>query len=374
MFGELPYDRYVFLLYVTPQPTGSLEHRNSTTFTMVPACFEDPALYVNKWLATAAHEFFHLYNVKRIRPAEMVPFDYLREQQTKLMWIFEGLTSYFDDRIVLRAGLTERTDYLAKIAKNITTLRTMPGRRYESLHDSSFDGWTKFMVKDENWQNRGISFYTKGLLVGMCLDLLIRQRSKGKGSLDDAMRAVYRDTKRKGYGGLTERRFRSACERAAGAALPEIFDDMLDTTEEIDFDRWLGLAGLAVKPDWPKRGRLQPPAKREGYVGAEWETREGRVYAAKVPLDTPALHCGLMVGDEVLFVNGRRIESASELTSRIRWAAPGSALAFTVARYGRRQDVSVVAGKAPPRKWKVVQKRTRSLPERKLGEKWLEAR
>jgi predicted metalloprotease with PDZ domain len=371
MFGELPYDRYVFLLYVTPQPTGSLEHRNSTTFTMVPECFEDPALYVNKWLATAAHEFFHLFHVKRIRPADLMPFDYLREQHTKLMWIFEGLTSYFDDRIVMSAGLMEREEYLAKIAKNVSTLRTTPGRRFESLHASSFDSWTKFMSKDGNWGNRGISFYTKGLLVGMCLDLLIRRRSNGKGTLADAMRAVYRDTKRKNYRGLTETRFRAACEKAAGAPLPEIFEGLLDTTEEIDFAEHLDPAGYALRPDWPKRERLQPDPRREGFVGAEWETREGRVFVAKVPIDTPALHCGLVPGDEVVFLNGRRIESAKALTDRIRWTSPGDTLTFTVARYGKRTDVPVLATKPVPPKWKLVAAKKRSLAQRKLGEAWL---
>ncbi|MEN8149617.1 MAG: PDZ domain-containing protein [Planctomycetota bacterium] len=372
MFGELPYDRYVFLLYVTPEPTGSLEHRNSTTLTMLPACFESPERYVNKFLATSAHEFFHLYNVKRIRPADLVPFDYLNEQHTKLMWIFEGLTSYFDDRIVMRAGLTEREDYLRKIANNVTTLRTTPGRRLENLHDASFDSWTKFMSKDANWGNRGISFYTKGLLVGMCADLLIRKRSKGRGSLDDAMRTVFRDTKRKNYAGLTERRFRSACEAAAGAKLPEIFDGMLDTTMEIDFDEYLGLAGYRLAPDRPKRGRLEPKATQEGFVGAEWETREGRVFVAKVPVDTPAHLCGLLAGDEVVFVNDRRVASAAELADRIRWAAPGDALRFLVARHGRPTEVAIVATKAPVAAWKVAKKRSRSLAERKLGEKWLE--
>jgi predicted metalloprotease with PDZ domain len=228
------------------------------------------------------------------------------------------------------------------------------------------------MSKDTNWGNRGISFYTKGLLVGMCADLLIRKRSKGKGSLDDAMRTVYRDTKRKGYSGLTERRFRAACEAAAGAKLPEIFDRMLDTTDEIDFDEYLDLAGYRLAPDRPKRGRLEPKPAKEGYIGASFETREGRVFVGKVPVDTPAHLCGLLAGDEVVFVSDRRIGSASELADRIRWAKPGDALRLLVSRYGRPTEIAVMVSKAPVKAWKVSKKRSRSLAERKLGEKWLE--
>jgi predicted metalloprotease with PDZ domain len=227
------------------------------------------------------------------------------------------------------------------------------------------------MSKDENWANRGISFYTKGLLVGMCLDMAIRERSRGKASLDDAMRTVYRDTRRKDYAGLTGKRFRAACEAAAGSPLPEIFDEILPGTDEIDFDEWLGRAGHSLKPDWPKRGRLEPAAKREGFIGAEWETREGRVYAAKVPLDTPALASGLLPGDEVLFLNGRRVESVKELSERIRWTKPGDTLRLVVSRYGRMVTIDLIATRTPPGKWKIVKKRNRSLPERKLGEAWL---
>ena len=147
---------------------------------------------------------------------------------------------------------------------------------------------------------------------------------------------------------------------------------MLDTTDEIDFDHWLSLAGYTVRPDRPKRGRLEPKPAREGFIGAEWETRNGRVHVAKVPLDTPAHLCGLLAGDEVVFLNDRRVTSAAELADRVRWAKPGDALRFLVARFGRPTDVTIVATKAPVTAFKVVKRTKRSLVERKLGEQWLE--
>jgi len=371
MFDELPYDRYVFLLYVTPRPTGSLEHRNSTTLTMLPRCFEEESWYVNRFLTTAAHEFFHAYNVKRIRPADLVPVDYSRIQHSTMMWIFEGLTSYFDDRIVRRAGLMGEKDYLKKIAKNVTTHRTTPGRVRESLVQSSFDAWVKFMVKDENWKNRGISFYTKGLLVGLCLDVEIRERSGGDATLADVMRAAYAESRRPGYQGLTLTRFRRLAEIAAGGPLPEIFDRYLDTTEELDLDGHLERLGLALKEDWGKRERLEPEPRKEGWLGFETKTREGRILVTRVPLDTPALRGGLAYEDEILFVEDRRVESEEALTRRIRHAEPGVPLRLTVSRHGLRRDLVLTPETPPARKWKLERAPKPSRRQERLYRRWI---
>lgn len=360
LFGDLPYERYVFLLYVTPSPTGSLEHRNSTTLTMKPECFVTEPLYVEKFLATASHEFFHLYNVKRIRPAELVPLDYLVEQRTSQMWVFEGLTSYYDDLLLVRAGLMDEKTWLGKLGKNVSTLRNMPGRRLETLADSSLDAWVKFMVKDENWQNRGISFYTKGLLLGIALDLAIRERSGDRRSLDDVMRGCFVESQGRSYRGLTAKRFRDLAEEAAGAALPEIFETGLATTEELDLEAALAAAGWKLEPDRKKGEGLDRAEKDEGWLGAETETKEGRLLVAKVPLDTPAMAAGLAPGDELLFADGRRIEDAADLVRRVRWTRPGTTLELTISRYGRRMDLPVELGPRPVTKWKVTPARKSS--------------
>ena len=374
LFGELPYDRYVFLLYVTPAPTGSLEHRNSTTLTMKPECFHAEPEYVKKWLATASHEFFHLYNVKRIRPAELVPFDYLHEQRSPQLWVFEGLTSYYDDLVLVRAGLMDEKVWLGKLGKNVCLLRSMPGRKLESLADSSRDAWVKFMVKDENWQNRGISFYTKGLLVGFCLDLEIRRRSNDNQSLDDVMRSIYRDSRSSGYRGLTEARFRKLCEDAAGSVLPVIFDTYVHTTEPIDFDTHLAAAGLKLTPDRKKPGELGRPEKDQGWLGLETTSTEGRLLVARIPTETPAHRAGLAPGDELLFLDGRRIESAADFDARIQWATPGDTLTLTISRYGRRRELPAQVGQHPVTTFLVVPDRKATAAAKRRRQRLLSGR
>ena len=196
---HIPYRRYVFFLHNSTERGGGLEHLNSTALQYPPYSYRPREKYEN-FLELAAHEFFHLWNVKRIRPEQLGPFDYEKEVYTGLLWVMEGITSYYDTLVVCRAKLFSAERYFKKTAERIQKYEDKPGRKRQSLSSSSFDTWIKLYQPNENAPNCQMSYYEKGELVGMCLDLEIRHRTRGRRSLDDVLRLLYAEWARKGKG------------------------------------------------------------------------------------------------------------------------------------------------------------------------------
>lgn len=202
--GQPPYERYVFMLHASGEGYGGLEHRNSTALiaqrTDLPKirAKDDKAAALKATdgyttlLGLISHEYFHTWNVKRLRPAEFKRYDYTRENHTELLWFFEGFTSYYDDLFLRRAGLIDDATYLQLVTKTINQVQQSPGQRVQSVAQASFDAWTRYYRVGENTPNATISYYTKGALVAMCLDLTLR--AEGRGSLDEVMRALWHRT------------------------------------------------------------------------------------------------------------------------------------------------------------------------------------
>ncbi|HLO86107.1 MAG TPA: peptidase M61, partial [Nostocaceae cyanobacterium] len=190
MFGGLPYDRYVFLLHLLGQAYGGLEHKNSCSLIYQRFGFRTQDKY-ERFLQLVAHEFFHLWNVKRLRPKGLEVFDYDQENYTPSLWFCEGTTSYYDLLIPLRAGVYDVKSYLSHLSKEITRYLTTPGRKVQPLTESSFDAWIKLYRQDANSGNSQISYYLKGEMVSLLLDLLIRSHQKNQRSLDDVMRQMW---------------------------------------------------------------------------------------------------------------------------------------------------------------------------------------
>ena len=202
--GQPPYERYVFMLHASGEGYGGLEHRNSTALIAQrtdlpkisakdakPAALKATDGYTTL-LGLISHEYFHTWNVKRLRPAEFKRYDYTRENHTELLWFFEGFTSYYDDLFLRRAGLIDDATYLQLVTKTINQVQQSPGQRVQSVAQASFDAWTRYYRVGENTPNATISYYTKGALVAMCLDLTLR--AEGRGSLDEVMRALWHRT------------------------------------------------------------------------------------------------------------------------------------------------------------------------------------
>ncbi|NUN49883.1 MAG: M61 family metallopeptidase [Candidatus Brocadiae bacterium] len=299
----VPYERYIFFTHFTDDGKGGgLEHLNSTSLAFPRFGFR-PNDRHERFLSLCAHEFFHLWNVKRIRPQALGPFEYGKENYTRLLWAMEGVTSYYDEHVLLRAGLLKAGGYLKKLGEKIERFLETPGRRVQSLAESSFDAWIKYYNPGEHSPNATISYYEKGLLVSMLLDLEIRRRSRGRRSLDNVLRQLWREYAAKGIG-FPEGRYEKICEEVAGASLRGFFDKYVRGTDELSFDRYLGAAGLRLAQKEPKDGE----PGRKPWCGLRTERKDGKTMVASVLADSPAHAAGINAGDELLALAGHRVD------------------------------------------------------------------
>ena len=343
MFGGLPYDHYTFLFYATTGPAlGGLEHRNSTAITLNP-WIGRPFKSYERVLEVTSHEFFHLWNVKRIRPKALGPFDYERETYTKLLWVMEGITSYYDDLICERARLYPEGRYLKKVAEAIEKYREKPSRLRQSLTASSFDTWLWRYEGDGNIVNRMMSYYEKGALVGMCLDLEIRRRTGNRKSLDDVMRHLWTEVAQKGRT-LEEDDLRPIVERVGGGSYKEFFDKYVDGTAEVPFESYLRIAGLELVKEPPKGEEAKDEPKALGWLGIGTRAGGERPVVTTVAEGSPAWTDGISTGDEILAIDGARVTSDNFL-NLLKDSAPGRRIRVSLFRGARLVHLPVRLGK-----------------------------
>lgn len=251
LFGELPIDRYLFLATVVGDGYGGLEHRFSSSLI----CGRDdlprpgdgaPSEGYRRFLGLCSHEYFHLWHVKRIRPQALIQGGLDSEVHTRLLWAFEGITSYYDELALVRCGVIDLPAYLQLLAETITRVMRTPGRLVQTLAESSFDAWTKFYKQDENAPNALISYYAKGALVALALDLTIRGQTGGERSLDTLMRALWDRHGRTGVG-VSERGLERLAAQVTGLDLDAFFQRALDSTEELDLSCLLAILGVEMR-------------------------------------------------------------------------------------------------------------------------------
>jgi predicted metalloprotease with PDZ domain len=253
IFGEVPYDEYTFI--GIGEGAGGIEHLNSTTVSFNASRMNnhEGTIAMLKFLA---HEYFHNFNVKRIRPIELGPFDYSRENRTNLLWFSEGVTVYYEYLLLNHAGIISKAEFLASVSENISAYENDPGRKYQSLVQASYNTWSDgpFGSRDPS-NDKSISCYDKGAIVGFILDLSIRNATSGKKSLDDVMRSLY-DNYYKTLGrGFTDAELQAECELIAGVSLSAEFEYVY-TTKDIDYEKYLSLAGLKLNSTKLKVGKL----------------------------------------------------------------------------------------------------------------------
>ncbi len=343
MWGAAPYERYSFFNLIGGGG-GGLEHRNSSVLMSGRWTASTREAYL-KWLRLASHEYFHVWNVKRLRPRALGPFDFERETHTRDLWIAEGITSYYDDLGVRRAGLSTDAEYLERLSQQIETLQTTPGRLVQSLSDASFDAWVKFYKQNENSKNSQVSYYNKGAVAAFLLDMRIRAASGGKKSLDDAMRLAYeRFSGDEGYGSED---FRRTVSEVAGEDLSAWFRRVVDSTEELEYDAALRRLGLRFK-----QAGGADDEKAAAWWGAKTEVRGGLLLVAEIPRGTPAFEAGIDVGDEIVAIDGYRL-LPGELGGRLENYRPGGAAEFLVARRGEMTAIPVTFGRKPPDEWRL---------------------
>ncbi len=254
-------DRYVFMTMVTGDGYGGLEHRASTA--LMAARKDLPTLGhptapegYQTFLGLVSHEYFHTWHVKRIKPAAFVPYDLQRENHTRLLWIFEGFTSYYDDLMLLRSGVITEKDYFKALAKQISSVMSAPGRKKQSVAQSSFDAWTRYYKQDENAPNAIVSYYAKGALVALAIDLSIRARSQGRHSMDDVMRLMWETYGRHFYQGqpkgVSESEFARIVDAATGVDLKTEIHAWTEGTEDLPLEKLLATQGIRLQWKEPK--------------------------------------------------------------------------------------------------------------------------
>jgi predicted metalloprotease with PDZ domain len=369
LMGGSPLQHYTFFYHLADGQTpvfAGLEHLNSTSIIVGRTAFRPEEDY-RRVLSVTAHEYFHLYNVKRIRPRVLGPFDYTKENYTHLLWAMEGSTDYFGGLLLLRAGLVPVPKYLEVTARKLQRYLNTPGRKVASLEELSFNAWIDLYKPFEETPNQSVSYYLKGDLVTLCLDLEIRSRTEGRSSIESVFRTLWEE-----YGsrnrGLEENEILPVANRVTGLDLSAFFERYISGTAEIDFSAFLGLAGLKIDaPERPPGKEDEPPA---GWLGVTIRDDGGRLRVVSVLDGGPGRRAGLSPDDEVVALDGQRV-TYGDLPKALQRHPPGSSVEVTVFRRGFLTQVTVETGKVPPEKLLLVPVESASPLARKVYEGWL---
>jgi len=344
-FGPLPYDKYVFL-NILNEAGGGLEHLNSTTLMASRWATSTRRRYTG-WLGLVSHEYFHLWNVKRLRPIELGPFDYESEVYTRSLWVAEGLTDYYGNLMLRRAGLVSDEEYLSALSSDIRALQTTPGRLVQPVEMASFDAWIKEYRPDDNSPNVAISYYTKGAVIGFLLDAKIRRATGGSRTLDDVIRTAY--ARYSGPKGFTPAEFRAVIREVAGADFGEWLRRALETTEELDYQEaldWFGLQFTAGAPAGGRRGG------ERSWQGLQLRDAGSRLVVSHVRRGTPGYASGINVDDEIVALGDYRVR-ADQWDGRIETLRAGDTVSVLVARRDELMRFPIAIADPEPDRWQL---------------------
>lgn len=343
-------DRYVFLSYALERGYGGLEHRWSSSLAIsrdaLPRHNEltDEKAYIIL-LGLISHEYFHLWNVRRLKPAAFTPMDMTQEVHTSLLWVFEGITSYYDDLGLVRSGVIDRQTYLTLLAKNLTRILRTPGRLTQSLADSSFDAWTKFYKQDENAPNAIISYYAKGALVALALDLTLR--SETSTNLDEVMRTCWQRFYLDGAPGMPEDGLEQVVSELAGKDMSTFFDLNIRETKDINIGELLKRFGvdLDLRPmaGFDDLGGPTDAPSHAVYAGIVFDAQQPQRIQS-ILIDSPAAAAGLSAGDILLAVNGTKSDR-SRFDALLKSSRPGDKLEVHAFRGNKLRVVSLILAK-----------------------------
>ncbi|WP_234733857.1 M61 family metallopeptidase [Tellurirhabdus bombi] len=363
VFGEHPCQDYTFLVHHTPTGGGGLEHLNSTTLQVRRDAYQKEGTYRN-FLSLVAHEYFHLWNVKRLRPKALGPFDYENENYTTQLWVSEGITSFYQNYLLRKANFIEPDTYVKMVAREITDIENQPGIAVQSVAESSFDAWIKGYRPNENSVNSTISYYDKGSVLGSLLNLEILASTKGQKNLDDLMRFMYDEYFKKQKRGFTDNEFQQAAEKIAGRKLTDFFQKYVFSTAPIDYNYFFRPVGLELAN--------MSGAKNDAYLGAITPTTrraDNRQIILAVRRDSPAWNDGLNVGDEILSINGSPV--GNDLNAQIASFKPGDTIEVAVNRTGLRQTIKVKLSNNPLVNYQLLSVQNPTAEQKSLYAKWL---
>lgn len=361
MLGGLPYEQFTFMWLLAPKNRGGLEHESSTVLTIPPASFDDRRGYLDV-MSLVAHEFLHLWNVKRIRPEGLTPYRYEQENYTRSLWWFEGGTSYLDWRILRMAGLCTVDEYLDHLGDEISRLEDTPGRMLQSASEASFDAWIKLYRADENTINSTISYYLKGEIICALLDVEMRVRSKGERGIDHVLAELWRAYGKEGRP-VPENGLFDVFDRVAGVSMRDVLEPWVDGREELPIDVVLAKMGLEVRRESNgRRGR--------GALGVRLRTSDGRAMITSVLRGRAAQKAGLDAGDEIVAIAGRRIEQG-KIEPVLNGHAPGTAVDLVISRDGALRTMSVTLDEPARDRIKIGLAEGASTAQKNMLQAWL---
>lgn len=374
MFGGLPYEHYTFIVHLSENGRGGLEHHNSTILLYPKNGFRDgpPGTQVDadgqpcdpylEFLRLVSHEHFHVWNVKRIRPSVLGPFDYQNENYTRDLWTVEGVTSYYENIGLLRADLLTPERFIGLLADSIKVLESIPGRRLHSLEDASLNAWVKLYRPDENTRNSSISYYLKGELVCFMLDAKIRSETQNKKSLDDVLCALWSHYQETGEG-YAEGSYGDWIQKTTGVDVSELLEAYVTSTRDLDWDTALVDVGLKLE----RTHKKETPG---AWLGAKTDARDGRLKITQTPTGSPAHQAGLYAGDELVALDGWRV-STSNLDSLLARYAPGSTISAHLFRRGQLIEREVTLAAPPEDQYTISIRDDASDSQRGLLQEWL---
>ena len=359
IYGENPNKRYVFIVHNYLKGGGGLEHLSSTVLGAARDGYATEAGYEG-FLGLVAHEHFHLWNVKRLRPIALGPFDYENENYTTNLWIAEGFTAYYDNLSVRRTNLFPVENYLKALAADFNTVDNTPGTKVQPLSQASFDAWIKSYRPDENTVNTSISYYNKGSVVGMLMDLEIINDTKGAKSLDDVMRYMYNEyykVKKRGY---ADAEFKAGVEKLAGKNLDDFYAKYINGIDDIDYNKYLGYAGYKVVDEY--EGLNAPD------LGLRTTTVAGKLKVAAVLRGTSSWVDGINVNDELVSIDG---VPATDPKTLIDGKQVGDKIQVVVMRDGRQLTLPVTLLKVTLKKYHIESVTEPTASQMTVRKKWL---
>ena len=360
LYGSLPYDRYIFLLHLSSNGYGGLEHKNCCTLNYPRFSFRAKDKY-NRFIQLVTHEFFHLWNVKRIRPKALENFDYDEENYTTSLWFSEGTTSYYDVLLPLKAKIYDSKTFFDNLSKDITKFLTTPGRKVQPLSESSFDAWIKLYRRDNNSDNSQISYYLKGEMISLLLDLLIRNRHNNQRSLDDVMRKMWEKFGHREIG-FTPFDLQTVIESVADTDLNDFFQRYLEETEELPFAEYLEPFGLEIKPIFEE--------ETIPYLGIKLQTENNKQIVNFVEVGSTAAVSGIDSGDELLALDGIRV-TGEQLNERLKDYQVGNIVQITLFHQDKLCTYRVELASPQPSRYEVVQIEQPSETQRQMLNAWL---
>lgn len=362
IYGENPNKNYVFIVHNYQRGGGGLEHLNSTVLGASRFSYSTEKGY-NSFLSLVAHEYFHLWNVKRLRPKALGPFDYSNENYTSELWIAEGFTAYYDNLLLRRTGAYKPEQYLDVIAADMNSLENQPGNKLQPVTGSSFDAWIKYYRPNENSNNTGISYYTKGSILGFILDLEIINATQGRKGLDDVMKAMYDEYYKKQHRGYTTQEFKATAEKIAGISLDNFYRDYVDGTAPIQYNVHFGHAGLSVIDDNAGKNIVS--------AGFTISATSPKFTVSAVKRGSAEWEAGLNVNDEIIAADNYRVTTQSEYDNLLNFKRPGDTLKLLVSRDGIIKEITLNLKKSTSSKLRIVIDENATAAQLAVRKKWL---